>query len=160
MQFGRAIQGNTIVLASSSQKRTRRKVFEEVGMKNLIKTLTWSAVFAAAVSFGAAAYAQEPGNGGKAPDQSADRNQDKSRAPEPASVTGELTRVMPDQKAFTVKSTTGAEMLFRYNDQTVIAGAENSAAGLATSSGSEVTVSYKNDSAGNMATRIEIHPKR
>jgi Ni/Co efflux regulator RcnB len=129
-------------------------------MKNLIKTLTWSAVFAAAVSFGAAAYAQQPsGNSGKQ-DQSADRNQDRSRETEPASVNGELTRVMPDQKAFTVKSTSGAEMLFRYNDQTVIAGAESNAAGLATSSGSEVTVSYKNDSAGNMATRIEIHPKR
>ena len=130
-------------------------------MKHLIRTLTWSAVFAAAVSFGAAAYAQQqsPGNNGK--DQTAgDRNQDRSREPEPASVTGELTRVMPDQKAFTVKSTSGAEMLFRYNDQTVITGAENNAAGLATSSGSEVTVSYKNDSAGNMATRIEIHPKR
>ena len=130
-------------------------------MKNLIKTLTWSAVFTAAVSFGVAAYAQQPpGNSGKQDRTAGDRDQDRGRAPEPASVTGELTRVMPDQKAFTVKSTTGAEMLFRYNDQTVIAGAENSAAGLATSSGSEVTVSYKNDSAGNMATRIEIHPKR
>jgi len=126
---------------------------------NLIKTLTWSAVFAAAVSLGAAAYAQQPGTGGKAtPDQSA--NQDRAREPEPASITGELTRVMPDQKAFAVKSASGAEMLFRYNDQTVISGAENNAAGLATSSGSQVTVSYKNDSAGNLATKVEVHPKR
>ena len=128
----------------------------------LIKTLTYSAVFAAAISFGVA-YAQQPSeNGGKATqqDQSADRNQDRSHETEPASITGELTRVMPDQKAFTVKSTTGAEMLFRYNDQTIVAGAENNVAGLATSSGSEVTVTYKNDSAGNMATRIEVHPKR
>ena len=131
-------------------------------MKHLIRTLTWSAVFAAAVSFGAAAYAQQQqrGSNGKQDQTAGDRNQDRSRETEPASVTGELTRVMPDQKAFTVKSTSGAEMLFRYNDQTVITGAENNAAGLATSSGSEVTVSYKNDSAGNMATRIEIHPKR
>jgi hypothetical protein len=129
----------------------------------LIKTLTWSAVFAAAVSFGAAAYAQQPSeNGGKSTqqDQPADRGQDRARDPEPASITGELTRVMPDQKSFTVKSTSGAEMLFRYNDQTIVSGAENNVAGLATSSGSEVTVSYKNDSAGNMATRIEVHPKR
>lgn len=128
----------------------------------LIKTLTWSAVFAAAVSFGAA-YAQQPSqNGGKTTqqDQSADRSQDRNRETEPASITGELTRVMPDQKAFTVKSTSGAEMLFRYNDQTIVAGAENNVAGLATSSGAEVTVSYKNDSAGNMAKRIEVHPKR
>lgn len=127
----------------------------------LIRTLTWSAVFAAAVSFGAAAYAQQPTEkGGKQQDQSADRSQDRNREPEPASITGELTRVMPDQKTFTVKSTSGAEMLFRYNDQTIVAGAENNVAGLATSSGAEVTVSYKNDSAGNMATRIEVHAKR
>ena len=125
---------------------------------NLIKTLTWTAVFAAAVSLGATAYAQQP-NGGKAtPDQSA--SQDRKGDPEPASITGELTRVMPDQKAFSVKAASGAEMLFRYNDQTVITGAESNAAGLATSSGSQVTVSYKNDSAGNMATRVEVHPKR
>jgi len=135
---------------------------EVVAMK-LIKTLTWTAVFAAAVSFGAATHAQQPTeNGGKATqqDQSADRSQDRNRETEPASITGELTRVMPDQKAFTLKSTSGAEMLFRYNDQTIVAGAENNVAGLATSSGAEVTVSYKNDSAGNMATRIEVHPKR
>jgi hypothetical protein len=130
---------------------------EVVAMK-LIRTLTWSAVFAAALSFGTAAYAQQPGgNAGKSPDQSA--SQDRKEA-EPASITGELTRVMPDQKSFTVKSASGAEMLFRYNDQTIVAGAENNVAGLATSSGSEVTVSYKNDSAGNMATRIEVHAKR
>jgi len=124
----------------------------------LIRTLTWSAVFATALSFGTAAYAQQPGgSAGKSPDQAA--SQDR-KEPEPASITGELTRVMPDQKSFTVKSASGAEMLFRYNDQTIVAGAENNVAGLATSSGSEVTVSYKNDSAGNMATRIEVHAKR
>ncbi len=128
----------------------------------LIKTLTWSAVFAAAVSFGAA-YAQQPSANGQATqqNQSGDRaDQNRSHETEPASITGELTRVMPDQKAFTVKNTSGAEMLFRYNDQTIVTGAENNVAGLATSSGSEVTVSYKNDSVGNMATRIEVHPKR
>jgi hypothetical protein len=150
-------------LASSSQKRSRPEKVEEVVAMKLIRTLTWSAVFAAAVSFGAAAYAQQQPNDSsksKQPDQSADRSQDRSNEKEPASVTGELTRVMPDQKAFTVKSVSGAEMLFRYDDKTIVSGAENNVAGLATSSGSEVTVSYKNDSAGNMATRIEIHPKR
>ncbi|HUK36101.1 MAG TPA: hypothetical protein VLV86_19425 [Vicinamibacterales bacterium] len=122
----------------------------------LIKTLTWSAVIAAAVSFGATAYAQQPSEQGKTPDQSVQGGKEA----ESPSINGELTRVMPDQKAFTVKSTSGAEMLFRYNDQTVVTGAENNVAGLATSSGSVVTVSYRNDSAGNLATRIEVHPKR
>ena len=124
----------------------------------LIKRCTWSAaVFAAAISFGAIGHAQQPApNGRTQPDQAQDRN----REAEAPSISGELTRVMPDQKAFSVKSTTGAEMLFRYNDQTIVTGAENNVAGLATSSGSQVTVTYKNDSAGNMATKIEVHPKQ
>ena len=125
----------------------------------LIKKATWTAaVFAAAISFGVTAYTQQPAPNGRTPDQSA--GQDRNREAEAPSITGELTRVMPDQKAFSVKSTSGAEMLFRYNDQTIVTGAENNVAGLATSSGSQVTVTYKNDSAGNMATKIEIHPKR
>jgi hypothetical protein len=156
------LQSSTIAFGIILAKLPSAKKSEEVVAMKLIRTLTWSAVFAAAVSFGVTAYAQQPNEkGGKSQqDQSADRGQDRAREPEPASVTGELTRVMPDQKSFTVKSTSGAEMLFRYNDQTIVSGAENNVAGLATSSGSEVTVSYKNDSAGNMATRIEVHPKR
>jgi hypothetical protein len=156
------LQSNTIAFGIILAKLPLgKKTMEEVVAMKLIKMLTFSALFAAAVSFSAAAYAQQPSEkGGKQQDQSADRSQDRAREPEPASITGELTRVMPDQKSFTVKSTSGAEMLFRYNDQTIVSGAENNVAGLATSSGSEVTVSYKNDSAGNMASRIEVHPKR
>ena len=61
---------------------------------------------------------------------------------------------------FSVKSASGAEMLFKYDDKTIVSGAESNVAGLATSSGSEVTVTYRNDSAGNMASKIEIHGKR
>ena len=82
------------------------------------------------------------------------------RAPEPASITGELMRVNPQAMTFSVKSASGAEMLFRFDDKTIVSGAESNVAGLATSNGSEVTVTYRNDNAGNMAAKIEVHGKR
>jgi len=41
---------------------------------------------------------------------------------------------------FSVKGTAGAEMLFKYDEKTIVSGAESSVAGLATLRGSEVTV--------------------
>jgi hypothetical protein len=121
----------------------------------LIKTLTWTTAFTAGLFLAgfAPASAQQPDR--PAQDQSKDRAQ-----AEPASVTGELMRVDPQSHTFSVKNASGAEMLFRYDDRTIITGAESNVAGLATSSGSQVTVSYRNDSAGNMAAKIEIHAKR
>ena len=121
----------------------------------LIRTLTWTTAFTAGLFFGGLAHmsAQQP-------DRPAQQDQAKSHEAEPASVTGELTRIDPQARTFSVKSTTGAEMLFRYDDKTIISGAESNVAGLATSSGSQVTVSYRNDSAGNMAAKIEVHAKR
>ena len=121
----------------------------------LIKTLTWTTAFTAGLFLGglATASAQQPDR--PAQDQSKDRAQ-----PEPASVTGELTRVDLQSRTFSVKNASGAEMLFRYDDRTIVSGAESNVAGLATSSGAQVTVSYRNDSAGNMAAKIEVHAKR
>jgi hypothetical protein len=80
-------------------------------------------------------------------------------AQEPAPVTGELTRVNPDAKTIAVKTANGAEMLFRYTDQTSVSGAEKSVAGLATMSGAQVTVMYRAEGANNVATRIEVKEK-
>ncbi len=127
----------------------------------LIKALTWSTAFTAGLFFAGLVHAnaQQP-----APDRSQAPQQDQSKSrdheAEPASITGQLMRVDPSAKTFSVKSASGAEMLFRYDDRTVITGAESNVAGLATSNGSEVTVSYRNDSAGNMASKVEVHAKR
>ena len=59
-----------------------------------------------------------------------------------------------------LKSASGAEMVFRYDDKTIVTGTETNVAGLATSNGADVTVTYRNDSAGNMASKIEVHAKR
>lgn len=115
----------------------------------LIRTLGWSMALAAGLFVGSAVQL-----GAQNPDR------DRGKRVEPASVTGELTRVNTSSMTFSVKSTSGAEMLFKYDEQTIVTGAETNPAGLATSNGSIVTVTYRNDSAGNIAAKIEVHARR
>jgi hypothetical protein len=76
-----------------------------------------------------------------------------------ATISGELMRVNPDTKMFTVKGATG-EMQFKYSEQTVVTGAQKTVAGLATMSGEQVTVSYRAESGANIATKIEVREKK
>ena len=80
-------------------------------------------------------------------------------AQEPAPVSGELVRVNPDTKSLAVKTSTGAEMQFRYTDQTVVTGGEKSVAGLATMNGAQVTIQFKTEGNVNIATRIDVRSK-
>jgi beta-xylosidase len=75
------------------------------------------------------------------------------------SITGELMRVNPDSKMFTVKNATG-EIQFKYSDSTVVTGAQKTVAGLATMSGEQVTVSYRVENGANIATHIEVKEKK
>ena len=125
----------------------------------LIKTLAWSTALTAGLFLGGSAQtrAQQP----QQPDHESHQDPSKgAKEAEPISITGELTRVDIQARTFSVKSAAGAEMLFRYDDRTIVSGAESNVAGLATSGGSEVTVTYRNDSAGNMAAKIDVHGKR
>ena len=122
----------------------------------LIKTLAWTTAVTAGLFLGGLEHA-------RAQEQDNATHQDQSKGgheTDTVSVTGELTRVDTQSRTFSVKSAAGAEMLFRYDDRTIVTGGETNVAGLATSSGSEVTVTYRNDSAGNMAAKIEVHAKR
>ena len=133
----------------------------------LIKTLSWSATLAAGLLLGSVApiAAQQDQ---KSPDpnitdrdrSAQDPDRDRGKREEPASVTGEQTRVNPQSMTFSVKSASGAEMVFKYDEKTIITGAETNVAGLATSNGSQVTVTYRNDNAANVAAKIEVHGKR
>jgi PBP1b-binding outer membrane lipoprotein LpoB len=67
---------------------------------------------------------------------------------------GELMRVDATAKTLSVKSSDGREMEFRYNDQTLISGAESGVEGLATKSGSPVSVHF--DTATRTASKIEV----
>jgi len=126
----------------------------------LIKTLTWgtaltAGVFLGTLTHGATAHASPAVQSSL---QQPDR--DRAREREPIAVTGELTRVMPDRMAFWVKGASGAEMMFYYNDRTIVIGEQNNTAGLAMSSRSIVTVTYRNESEGRMALKIEIQPRK
>ena len=74
-------------------------------------------------------------------------------------ITGELVRVNPDTKMFSIKNATG-EIQFKYSDSTVVTGAQKTVAGLATLNGEEVSVSYRVESGGNMATKIDVKEKK
>jgi hypothetical protein len=122
-------------------------------MKNL-KSLIAVAAFATLASAGiASAQGQSPRQ-----DPSA-QQPPSSQAPRDTIISGELMRVNPDTKMFTVKNATG-EIQFKYSDTTVVTGAQKTVAGLATSSGEQVTVSYRVDGGTNMATKIEVKEKK
>ena len=71
--------------------------------------------------------------------------------------TGELVSIDAKENSMKVKTATG-EVTIKYDDATKVSGASRNTAGLATMSGSQVTVRYKKDGASNLATSIEVKP--
>lgn len=67
---------------------------------------------------------------------------------------GELLKVDATAQTLSIKSLEGQEMEFRYNDQTLISGAEGRVEGLATRSGTPVSVYF--DTATGTASKIEV----
>jgi len=68
---------------------------------------------------------------------------------------GELVSV--DAKTSTVAIKTSVRnMDFRYDNQTKITGSQSGAAGLATMTGSQVTVQYRKEGSTNFATSIDV----
>lgn len=99
----------------------------------------------------APAFAQEP--------QQVPREPEQQRAKSPEPVTGELISLDDKAKTLVVKTGAGNEMKFAYTDTTEIVGADKGVAGLATMSGSSVTVTYSVRGTSNTATKIEVKPK-
>src|SRR5262245_43485069 len=64
---------------------------------------------------------------------------------------GELLDVDGRASTLTIKTQSG-EMTFRYNDQTKVTGAQKGVTGLATMTGSQVTVMFRRDGQLNLAT--------
>lgn len=71
---------------------------------------------------------------------------------------GELMKVDATAKTLTVKSSEGRGMEFRYNDQTLISGADGGVEGLATKSGTPVSVHF--DTATRTAAKIEVRQRQ
>lgn len=68
---------------------------------------------------------------------------------------GELLDVNGKANTLTIKTQTG-EMTFSYNEQSKVTGAQKGVAGLATMTGSQVTVMYRKDGQTNLATSIDV----
>lgn len=73
-----------------------------------------------------------------------------------AMATGELTSVDPDEMTITLKGPDGKAWSFRYNEDTEVSGAQQGVAGLATRTGTIVTVHFEGEGDERMATKIEV----
>ena len=98
--------------------------------------------------------------GAQAPDQPRPQPSPSPSAaqakPEEQTARGELSSIDATAKMLTIKPTAGAEQKFQYNDSTKVTGARGGVAGLATESGKQVTVHFKNEGANRVATEIEV----
>lgn len=75
-------------------------------------------------------------------------------------VQGEIANVDPENRTLSLKIADGSDHEFRYTDETTVTGATQSAAGLATQSGRQVTIEYKEDGADRVALKIEVHAEQ
>ena len=82
--------------------------------------------------------------------------QQDSASAKTSTAKGELVSVDDAAKSITIKDETGAELKFTYDAKTDVSGAKEGVAGLATRAGSKVTVKYKDEAAGKLATKIEV----
>lgn len=69
---------------------------------------------------------------------------------------GELLRVDPDSSTLTIKSESGQEIEFSYNESTAVMGADQDAAGLATVTGSNVKIEYRVENDQKIALKIHV----
>jgi len=83
-----------------------------------------------------------------------------ARAKNPEPVTGEILAVDDKARTIIVKTTADSEMKFSYSDETEIVGGEKGPAGLATSAGTIVTVTYGVHGTTNVAIKIELRAKK
>src|SRR5215510_4708978 len=133
-------------------------------MRKHLKGLIAVAAFViAGAGLANAQSATSPRQDPSAPPSAATPSPSAQQSPAPAaresSLSGELVRVTPDTKMFSIKNATG-EIQFKYSDATVVTGAQKTVAGLATMSGEQVTVSYRVESGTNMATKIDVKEKK
>ncbi|MFB3906441.1 MAG: hypothetical protein ACE15E_23600 [Acidobacteriota bacterium] len=72
------------------------------------------------------------------------------------SVMGDLKRIDSDAKKVVVTTSTGTDMEFLYDDSTQVVGAGGTIEGLSASTGTKVTVFYKEEGGQNKATKIQV----
>ena len=73
---------------------------------------------------------------------------------------GELVKIDTSAKTIVIKTEADPQMQFSYTDATKITGADKGVAGLATMTGSALTIHYTKKGQDNVATEIEVQPKK
>ena len=68
---------------------------------------------------------------------------------------GQLTNVDAKAQTISVKGSAG-DMMFRYTEQTQVAGGEKDVQGLATKTGATLVVTYQDAGDSHIATRIQV----
>jgi|SwirhirootsSR3_FD_contig_91_319613_length_509_multi_20_in_0_out_0_1 hypothetical protein len=117
--------------------------------------LAAAALFVAPALAGAQAPSPSP-SPSPAPTQAPAPSTAEPRADKAMSAKGELVKVDADAKTFTIKSADGVETEYAYTAATDVAGFREGVAGLATKSGSKVTVHFTTDMGKKTATKIEV----
>ena len=106
----------------------------------------------------AAAFFLFTGSAAALPFSQAPQQQAREKAPEP--VTGALVSLNSDTKSLVIRTTGDTEMKFSFSEETEIVGAEMGAKALTAASGAPVTVTYQIHGTANVATKIEVLPKK
>jgi len=93
-------------------------------------------------------YAQDAGGGAR------------QQQPAASVATGELVKIDTSAKTIVIKTESEPEMQFSYTDATKVTGADKGVAGLATMTGSSLTIHYTKKGQDNVATEIQVQPKK
>jgi Cu/Ag efflux protein CusF len=83
----------------------------------------------------------------------------RQQQPAASVASGELEKVDTSAKTITIKTESDPEMLFSYTDATKVTGTKE-VAGLATMTGSSLTIRYTKMGEKNVATEIAVQPKK
>jgi hypothetical protein len=84
----------------------------------------------------------------------------RQQQPAASVASGELVKIDTSAKTIVIKTESEPQMQFSYTDATKITGADKGVAGLATMTGSSLTIHYTKKGQDNVATEIEVQPKK
>ena len=73
---------------------------------------------------------------------------------------GELVKIDTSAKTIVIKTEADPQMQFTYTDATKVTGADKGVAGLATMTGSSLTIRYTKKGEDNVATEIQVQAKK
>jgi hypothetical protein len=82
--------------------------------------------------------------------------QEQAEPREPMQIQGELIEVDTENRVIVVRTAAETPMRFQYNDETEIAGAQESVAGLATAQNARVTVHFTQEGDVRTASKVEV----